>query len=149
MASEPLGITISNEPLTSTSEIQTDTSEPFQLEIMNKITVTEVKEAEEEKKNKQGSQRSQKEKFSEAGRSDNYDKFICADFIKNFSLMCVNRVANLRRNLDQLTNRITGEITSKFKIFSEDFYLDKWSLPAAYFLCFEKLYYSIKLALAC
>ncbi|CAG8741032.1 13253_t:CDS:2 [Rhizophagus irregularis] len=58
MASEPLGTTISNEPLTGTSEIQTDTSEPFQLEvlalaIMNEITVTEVKEAEEEKKNKQ------------------------------------------------------------------------------------------------
>ncbi|PKK59737.1 hypothetical protein RhiirC2_794404 [Rhizophagus irregularis] len=34
MASEPLGTTISNEPLTSTSEIQTDTSESFQLEVL-------------------------------------------------------------------------------------------------------------------
>ncbi|GET57657.1 hypothetical protein GLOIN_2v1470034 [Rhizophagus irregularis DAOM 181602=DAOM 197198] len=34
MASEPLGTTISNEPLTGTSEIQTDTSEPFQLEVL-------------------------------------------------------------------------------------------------------------------
>ncbi|PKY49687.1 hypothetical protein RhiirA4_465768 [Rhizophagus irregularis] len=42
----------------------------------NEIAVAEKKETDEEKKNKQGSQESQKEKFSEAGGSDDYNKFM-------------------------------------------------------------------------
>jgi len=34
MASKPLTTTIISEPLISTSEIQTDTTEPFQLEVL-------------------------------------------------------------------------------------------------------------------
>ncbi|GBB88666.1 hypothetical protein RclHR1_15220007 [Rhizophagus clarus] len=34
MTSEPSSTTIASEPLTSTSEIQTDTSEPSQLEVL-------------------------------------------------------------------------------------------------------------------
>ncbi|RGB25427.1 hypothetical protein C1646_771742 [Rhizophagus diaphanus] len=47
---------------------------------MNEIAVAEAKEAKEEKKNKQGSQGSQKEKFLEAGRSDDYDEFVSKSF---------------------------------------------------------------------
>ena len=47
---------------------------------MNEIAVAEAKEAEEGKKNKQGSQGSQKEKFSEAGGSDDYDEFVSKSF---------------------------------------------------------------------
>ncbi|CAG8727023.1 6460_t:CDS:2, partial [Funneliformis mosseae] len=36
MASEPSSATIASEPLTSTSEIQTDTSEPSQLKYLPK-----------------------------------------------------------------------------------------------------------------
>ena len=47
---------------------------------MNEIAVTEAKEAEEAKRNKQGSQGSQKDKFLEAGGSDDYDEFVSKTF---------------------------------------------------------------------